>query len=536
MSKIRILNKIIRKYSIKHGDLIDINTLKYISAKENIEINYLIIILGISVSNRYRIWQNAFNKARVKIFDSEELKEIEIKVKDEIKGTEKVSQKHLDRLCSKYRINQNILAKMLNLNSQQLYKLKNGQKYIILKRQTEENQIINELFLEDVKYRDFVTNELINLLKPKYKLDDEKVCFLLKVNPINYKNLMTAKTKKMKIDLIDEYEKREIEQKLVNKFKSQHYITKKEILQIKNEIKTTNQIIRDVLSISSSVFCELMKGNILQTRIILKDTKLKVNYLLLDIKYIYGEKFYTNTELRRLCRMYKIEFDDFLKNLSTNIARYPYIKQALKQNENGIYIGEDHRLSQKFLENYANRISNICKAVTNKYCYSSFLYTEKSDISQEAFIMVLEKGGCIEKNFSFNEDLMFNLFACKIKYFVIGKANKRYKEILIDNFEEHIGSYDEYEALDNDTSMFTNCLDSRIKLLHQYVMHIFQNNKDYIHYNRKKAYKIIAYKLKISIEKLEKTIQEIRDIYLEYGFARECANGNVIDMSNLDIF
>ena len=67
-------------------------------------------------------------------------------------------------------------------------------------------------------------------------------------------------------------------------------------------------------------------------------------------------------------------------------------------------------------------------------------------------------------------------------------------------------------------------------------MQIFQENKDYIYHNRKNAYKIIAKKLKISIEKLEKIIQEIKEIYLEYGLAKQCIDGTVIDMSNIDIF
>lgn len=534
MSKIKIVNKIVKKYNIKHGDLININFLKLISAKENIEINYLMIILGISISNRYRLFKNAFNNASVHVFGFEELKEIEIKIQDELNEIDRITQKHLDRLCNKYKINQSVLNKMLKINNKQALLLKSGQKYITLNKQVEENDIINDLFIEEVKYKDYITNELVSYFKHKYELNDEEIQSDLKVNYINYKNLIIGKTKRMKIDLLDEYEKREIEQKLIDRFKFQDYITKEEILQFKNEIKTTNQIIRDVLSISATTFSKLMNDTILQTRIVFKDTKLKVNSLLLDIKYIYKEGFYTSTQLRKLCREYKIELNEFLKNLSTNITRYQYIKQALKHNSNGIYIGDDHKLSKIFLEKYSKRIENMCYAITNKYCHFSFLSYEKADIAQEALMLLLEKGGNIEKNFSYDENLMFNLFASKVKYFVIGKVHKRYKEILIENFEEFIPTYDEYDIFENENNMFTNCLDTRIKPLHQYVMHIFNNNTDYIHHNRKNAYKIIAYKLKISIEKLEKTIQDIKEIYLEYSFAKECQNGYVIDMSNLD--
>ena len=76
-------------------------------------------------------------------------------------------------------------------------------------------------------------------------------------------------------------------------------------------------------------------------------------------------------------------------------------------------------------------------------------------------------------------------------------------------------------------------LDSRIELIHQYIMKIFQENKDYIYHNRKSAYKIIAHKLQISIDRLKELIFEIKNVFLEYGFAKECINGAVIDMSSI---
>ena len=178
----------------------------------------------------------------------------------------------------------------------------------------------------------------------------------------------------------------------------------------------------------------------------------------------------------------------------------------------------------------------MCRRITNRYCYTSYLYTEKLDISQEAFMMILQKGGNIEKNFGYDENLLFNLFASKIKYFVIGKRNKRYREILLDSFDNYTYNYDEYDIYDEENESVYSSMDSRIKLIHQHVMQIFKDNKEYIHQYRKKAYKIIALKLKIPIEKLKNIIEEIKEIYLEYGFAKKCTDGSIIDMSDLDYF
>ena len=77
-------------------------------------------------------------------------------------------------------------------------------------------------------------------------------------------------------------------------------------------------------------------------------------------------------------------------------------------------------------------------------------------------------------------------------------------------------------------------IDNRIQFIHHRVMQIFNDNKDYIYHHRKNAYKIIAHQLKITIEKLEKIIQEIKEIYIEHGFAKQCLDGSIIDMSRLE--
>lgn len=531
MVKIKILKRIVKKYNIRHGDLININKLKYISTKENIEINDLMIIFRISESNRNRIRQNLFANTKIYIFNTEDLKEIKGKIMSSLGEKKKFSEEEMDRLCEKYRINMQVLDKML-INGTQKYQLEIGQKDDELKYRSSEKEIIKDLFIKEVKYKEYVDKKFIEYGKEKYNLEDEEICYLLKVKVKNYKKLMNNKTKVMKINLIDEYEKLRIEQNIIGKLKNQDYITKGDIIKLKKEIRTTNSIIKQTLSISNSQFSKLMRGEIRKARIIFKNIKLNVNYLLMDIKYEYGERYYSSSELKCLCKKYKVELDEFLKNISTNINRYPYIKRALKENSKGIYIGEEHRLSNEFLNKYDKRLQNMCERITNKYCYFSHLRDEKSDIEQEALLLLWEKGGNIEKNFSYDLELLFNLLAKKVKYFIIGIRNKRYSDILLGDFDKNIKHYDEYKIYNSNFYDFVNSMDSKIKLIHQNVMSFFLCNKDYIYYNRKSDYKVIAYRLKISLEYLNTIIKEIKELYIEYGFAKICENGNVIDMSD----
>ena len=532
----QILRRIIRKHNIKHGDLVNINTLKYIAAKENIELNDLMKILGISEYNRKRIRQSPSNNTKVYIFDKDKLKEIEVLIKSSVIGVKKVSGKMLDRLSEKYEINIKIVDKILNISKDQRYNLNRGQKYINLKSKVDEREVINEVFIDEVKYKEDVDKKEIDVWKRKYNLIDDEICTLLNVKKSNYRKLIQGKTKKMKIDLIDEYEKIEIEQKIIDRYKNQDYTTKEEILELKREIRTTDTLIRKTLSISASSYANLMSGKIKKVRIVFKDVKLKVDCIKMDIRYEYGEGNYSGAQLRKMCRRYDLDFDEFLKNISSNINRYQYLKKALKESEDGIYVGKEHRLSDEFLEKYDEKLKIMCEKITRTNCYFSHLNDEKLDIAQEAFILVMEKGGSIEKNFSYNKELLFGLLGKKVKYFVIGKRNERYKNVLLDNFDFYVRSYDEYNIFNEDLEDFFVSLDDRIKPIHRDLMQIFNDNKDYIYYNRENAYKVISYRLKISIEVIKQTVNEIQEMYIEYNFAKECKNGTVIDMSDAIYF
>ena len=75
-----------------------------------------------------------------------------------------------------------------------------------------------------------------------------------------------------------------------------------------------------------------MKGKIKKVRIIFKDIKLKIDCIKMDIKYEHGEGNYSSAQLRKMCRRYDLDFDEFLKNISSRTNRYQYLKKALKEN------------------------------------------------------------------------------------------------------------------------------------------------------------------------------------------------------------
>ena len=100
----------------------------------------------------------------------------------------------------------------------------------------------------------------------------------------------------------------------------------------------------------------------------------------------------------------------------------------------------------------------------------------------------------------------------------------------LENFSETESVYE----LWNDEMMteLGEAKDKRISIIHQKVMQILYHNRDYIFQNREKAYQLISYKLKIPVEYVERIIQEIGILCLEYSMVKVCKDGSIINMTD----
>ena len=81
-----------------------------------------------------------------------------------------------------------------------------------------------------------------------------------------------------------------------------------------------------------------------------------------------------------MCKTYKVTVKDFLRNLGRNVKRYPYLRQALQKNEQGIYIGKEHPISHEFTEKYIEKIRVLATIMTRKYFYYPYLKNEIEDM------------------------------------------------------------------------------------------------------------------------------------------------------------
>ena len=212
--KAKVLQRLVEKYGLRHGDYISLERLKSIAEKEEMKLKDLMIILGIKVEKSYEEAEETL-KLKIKLYELEELENMGEDIFNAVQKWKKIGKEPLKYVSNEFKINEwvlnDILKKYINTN----ILLENSKRKLGVKK-----QIANEeKLLEEVKYRDFVTKDLIEEWKKQYKTGEKEICDILKVNTISFQNLMTGKTKKMRIDLIEEKEKSRYKKKLYKNVK-----------------------------------------------------------------------------------------------------------------------------------------------------------------------------------------------------------------------------------------------------------------------------------------------------------------------------
>ena len=207
VDKSKIIQKLTDRYDLKHGDWIELERLYDMAEREKIEKRDLLSLLGIP-NKRNPDEDGGVTKVKIKLYEKEELEEMQKEILRVVQTLKRKKQKELEEISKRYKINLWILIGMLN-NCYQANKPKRKQNRKINAQKEE-----YELLLEEVKYKDFVTKEMVVSWKQKYKLEDNEIISILETNSMNYRNLMSSKTAKMRIDLLNEKEKKQIRAKI----------------------------------------------------------------------------------------------------------------------------------------------------------------------------------------------------------------------------------------------------------------------------------------------------------------------------------
>lgn len=254
-----------------------------------------------------------------------------------------------------------------------------------------------------------------------------------------------------------------------------------------------------------------------------------VNLIKIELKYLpqYGSRMYSKKELNNICKKYRINIDDFL----TYVYKYKicYYENAyiLSMNKNGIWIGENTKLSVEFLNDNYLKLYKKVEKIANKM---SILYNSKitKDEMIDVGINYILDQGRIEKNMSFNNERAIGKLVYKAKYKMLEKVIKAFKESNLDDIMDLVGDYDKVEQ----KSKIDNWLyPIKWRKIERIIIDSIQTNIEEIIKNRKCGLRMLAKRLNMEYKELYQNIENISKKLIKGNKAKVCRDGRVVIMN-----
>jgi hypothetical protein len=280
----------------------------------------------------------------------------------------------------------------------------------------------------------------------------------------------------------------------------------------------------------------------------LSNAKEIVNMIKLEFKYLleYGDGFYDKKELKIACKRWDITVQEFLKYLHSNPKHYKFNLQVLKNNKRGFWVGKVTQLSNSFITKNYGGIHKKCKKFAGIICQYYHCYSRHEEFMSVAFEKIIQIGGTVEKNFTFNKELQLNILGVKGKYAIINYYHKYckdlyYEQILIDNEmnEDRLdfladNTYNPEKVIENKYQEVKKLIEYEVQDMHKQIFEEVNNNLELFGLDRKQALKMIADKLGITEKELEKNICEMQNIILKNKTVKKCTNGTYIPMYDIE--
>ena len=256
------------------------------------------------------------------------------------------------------------------------------------------------------------------------------------------------------------------------------------------------------------------------------DERKQVKLIKIDLKYLdeYGSRMYSKSEVIAICNEYNVELEDFLTYLYNYRICYYENSYILEMNKEGIWIGENIELSDKFInKNYeilSNRIDKLAKKMTRLYMPK----ISKEDLEDVGMNCAL-KYGKIEKNFAFHtESEIIEKLVFKAKYAMLEKIMESFKTTNVDNISEVIGQVDRVSFDNVEVWLYP----IKLKKIEKMIIDNIELNIDEILKNRKHGLCKIYKKLDMKYRKFYSHIEEIAQKLIEENKVRLCSNGEVM--------
>lgn len=513
----KLLKELMKQYDLKEGMNLEFEEIRSIARKENIKMEDLLKLLGICRVEECIDFEK-IKKARnlkVNFYLSEELEKIKEIIKELYDTKELITKKQVEILEKKYFLDFTVIQKILNL--------KKVEKDTFGIEKEEKMNYTQRKIREKIKYLDILNKMQIEEILQENEINEKELISLLKISSFSYHSLKKGKTKTIRIDLLEAKEKRELENKIIEKCKGKDFITKEELQEIQTDKRMTNKIIKDALSITDHSFHNLNYGIVKKTRIVIREIKRKAFMVQMDWFYYKNQCFHTKQELKRKSKKLNITYEELVKNITGKINRFTYNLWALDNNKKGIYIGEEIPISNNFLEKNEKKLRQIAKKETFKW--NKFYDYEKDEIEEKVFLDLIMTGGSLEKNFSFDEELLFILMTAKAKQRVWGECTKLKKEGI---YRRKYSAEIEENPFVKEQENYSKIKQAIHKKEHKQIIDQIEKEEENIFIDRNYGLEKVAQSLKIPKKILLQELEEIHEILLQTGVVKRGKNGKII--------
>ena len=293
------------------------------------------------------------------------------------------------------------------------------------------------------------------------------------------------------------------------------------------------------MGLKQKQYRELIKGKEIKLKKISPKDKVKADLLKIDIENLskFGDRDYSTEEIRNICKEYNIGINTFIKEIIGNKKNPELTRKVFNISDGKIYLGKQKQISNELIEKiYLTKDKTIEKlAIVIAQMYGRLNNFE--DLKQEVYLKLIENGGKIETNLSYDQNLIINVLMKGIKYAMFNYLSKNKFEInliqqtadgyfdLLDVIEDNTyNPQDVFENSNTDTLLSSEDITDQ----HREFYEVLKRYSDILIDNREKGLEKIAQIFDISMETVMQKMIELQTIAINSKLVKLDSRGRVL--------